>query len=182
MAGLSPWVAQGWPVRAAPAYDPGSTLIDLAMSRICTTLAALALTSTSAFAQTTVTDAWVRGTVAQQKATGLFAQITSAQGGRLVSASSPVAGVVEIHEMKMEGDVMRMRAITDLALPAGKAVALKSGGHHVMLMDLKQVLKTGDSVPVTLVVEGADKKRETIEVKAAVRAAAVAAPAHEHKH
>ena len=144
-------------------------------------LAALALLSTTAFAQTTVTDAWVRGTVAQQKATGLFAQITSAQGGRLVSVSSPVAGVVEIHEMKMEGDVMRMRAVSDLALPAGKPVALKPGGYHVMLLDLKQALKAGDTVPVTLVVEGADKKRESIEIKAAVRTAA-AAPAHEHKH
>lgn len=166
---------------AQQAYDSGSTLIDPAMSRIRLTFAAAALASSAAFAQTTVTDPWVRSTVAQQKATGLFAQITSAQGGRLVSASSPVAGVVEIHEMKMEGDVMRMRAVTDLALPAGKAVALKPGGYHVMLMDLKQALKAGDSVPVTLVVEGADKKRETIEVKAAVRAMA-AAPAHEHKH
>ena len=147
-----------------------------------TLFAALAFTSTTVFAQTTVTDAWVRGTVAQQKATGLFAQITSAQGGRLVSASSPVAGVVEIHEMKMEGDVMRMRAVPDLALPAGKAVALKPGGYHVMLLDLKQALKAGDSVPVTLVVEAADKKRETINIKAQVRASAAAAPAHEHKH
>jgi len=144
-------------------------------------LVASALASSTAFAQTTVADAWVRGTVAPQKATGLFAQITSSQGGRLVSASSPVAGVVEIHEMKMEGDVMRMRAVTELALPAGRAVALKPGGYHVMLMDLKQPLKAGDSLPVTFVVEGLDKKRETIEVKAAVRAAAAAA-AHEHKH
>ena len=151
------------------------------MFLIRTLLAALAVTSAPAFAQTTVTDPWVRGTVAPQKATGLFAQITSAQGGRLVSARSPLAGVVEIHEMKMEGDVMRMRAVPDLALPAGQAVALKPGGYHLMLLDLKQALKAGDSVPVTLVVEGADKKRETIEIKAAVRAAAPA-PAHEHKH
>lgn len=169
---------------AAPAYDPDLTLIASAMRAmpaLHALLATLALASTAASAQTTVADAWVRGTVAQQKATGLFAQITSSQGGRLVSASSPAAGVVEIHEMKMEGDVMRMRAVTELALPAGQAVALKPGGYHVMLMDLKQPLKAGDSVPVTFVVEGLDKKRETIEVKAAVRAAA-AAPAHEHKH
>jgi periplasmic copper chaperone A len=151
------------------------------MTSIRPLLAALALVSTAAFAQTTVTDPWVRSTVAPQKATGLYLLLTSAQGGRLVSASSPLAGVVEIHEMKMEGDVMRMRAITDLALPAGQAVALKPGGHHVMLMDLKQPLKPGDSVPVTLVVEGADKKRETLEIRAAVRGAAPAA-AHEHKH
>jgi periplasmic copper chaperone A len=134
------------------------------------------LISALAQAQITVNDPWVRGTVAQQKATGLFAQITSAKGGRLVSASSPAAGMVEIHEMKMEGDVMRMRALPDgLALPAGKAVELKPGGYHVMLMDLKAPLKAGDTVPVTLVIEGADKKRETVEIKAPVRA--LAAPA-----
>ena len=147
----------------------------------------LLLACSVAQAQTTVSEPWVRGTVAQQKATGLFAQITSAQGGRLVSVSSPVAGVVEIHEMSMHGDVMRMRALpAGLDLPAGKAVALKPGGYHVMLMDLKQPLKAGDQVPVTLVIEGADKKRETLEIKVPVRA--MAAPAgggagtEGHKH
>lgn len=151
------------------------------MFKTSTVIAAFILTAGSALAQTTVTDPWVRGTVAQQKATGMFAQIISIQGGKLVSASSPLAGVVEIHEMKMDGDVMRMRAVTALDLPAGKAVALKPGGYHMMLLDLKQPLKAGDTVPVTLVVEGADKKRETIEIKVPVRALA-AAPAHEHKH
>jgi copper(I)-binding protein len=122
-----------------------------------------------AFAQTTVKDPWVRGTVAQQKATGMFAQITSASGGKLVSASSPAAGVVEIHEMAMEGDVMKMRAVPGIDLPAGKAVDLKPGGYHVMLMGLKRELKAGETVPVTLVIEGADKKRESVEVKSTVR-------------
>lgn len=131
-----------------------------------------ALAAFGAQAQTTVKDAWVRGTVPQQKATGMFAQITSATGGKLVSASSPVAGLVEIHEMKMEGNVMRMSAVPGLELPAGRAVELKPGGYHVMLMDLKKDLKAGDTVPVMLVVEGADKKRETIEVKAPVKALA----------
>jgi len=75
-----------------------------------------ALMALGAQAQTTVAEPWVRGTVAQQKATGMFANITSAKGGKLVSASSPVAGVVEIHEMAMEGNLMKMRA-----LPAGCA-------------------------------------------------------------
>ena len=147
-----------------------------------TLFAALAFTSTTVFAQTTVTDAWVRGTVAQQKATGAFMQIQSKSGGKLVSVSSPAAGVVQIHEMKMDGNTMQMRAITALDLPAGQPVDLKPGGYHVMLLDLKQALKAGDSVPVTLVVEAADKKRETINIKAQVRASAAAAPAHEHKH
>ena len=143
---------------------------------------ATALTWGLAHAQTTVSEPWVRGTVAQQKATGMFAQITSTKGGKLVSASSPAAGVVEIHEMAMDGNVMKMRALPNgLDLPAGKAVALKPGGYHVMLMDLKQTLKTGDMVPVTLVVQAADGSKETVEVKAPVKALN-AAPAMEHKH
>ena len=70
----------------------------------------MTLAASTAFAQTTATDPWVRGTVAQQKASGLFVQLTSAQGGRLVSASSPLASSVEIHEMAMDGNVMTMRA------------------------------------------------------------------------
>lgn len=123
-------------------------------------------------AQTTVKDPWVRGTVAGQKATGLFGQITSTAGGKLVSASSPVAGVVEVHEMAMDGNVMKMRAVTALELPAGKAVDLKPGGYHVMLLDLKQELKAGQTVPVTLVIEGAGGKRESVEVRAPVKALA----------
>ncbi len=145
--------------------------------------AALALGATAAHAQTTVKDAWVRGTVAQQKATGLFAQITSASGGKLVSVSSPVAGVAEIHEMSMDGNVMKMRALSGgLELPAGKAVELKPGGYHVMLLDLKQTLKEGDSVPVTLVVEGKDGKKETIELKAPVKALKTPAAGEHGKH
>ena len=150
-------------------------------SRI-TLLAALAFASAAVSAQTTVKDAWVRGTVAPQKATGAFMQITSAQGGKLVSAQSPLAGVTEVHEMAMDGNVMKMRAVSALDLPAGKAVDLKPGGYHVMLMDLKQPLKEGESVPLTLVVEGKDGKRETLELKVPVKAAGAAMPMTEHKH
>jgi periplasmic copper chaperone A len=134
-------------------------------------LTGLALAAQFAAAQTTVKDAWVRGTVPQQQATGAFMQITSTQGAKLVSASSPVAGVVEIHEMAMDGNVMKMRAIPGLELPAGKAVDLKPGGYHVMLMGLKQPLKDGETVPLTLVVEAKDGKQEKLEVKAPVKAA-----------
>jgi len=147
-----------------------------------TFLAALAFASAAASAQTTVKDAWVRGTVAPQKATGAFMQITSAQGGKLVSAQSPLAGVTEVHEMAMDGNVMKMRAVPALELPAGKAVELKPGGYHVMLMDLKQPLKEGESVPLTLVVEGKDGKRETLELKVPVKAMSAAKPMTEHKH
>ena len=135
--------------------------------------------STPAFAQVTVKEPWVRATVAQQTATGAFMMLTSPADSKLVEAKSPVAGIVEIHEMKMENNVMKMRAINGLDLPAGKAVELKPGGYHVMLMDLKQELKAGETVPVMLVVEGADNKRETLEVKATVRPLS---DSHDKKH
>jgi copper(I)-binding protein len=83
--------------------------------------------------------------------------------------------------MAMDGNVMKMRALANgLELPAGKAVALKPGGYHVMLMDLKQQLKAGDAVPVTLVVEGAGKVRETIELAVPVKALNAAPMQHKH--
>jgi copper(I)-binding protein len=128
-------------------------------------------------AQVTVSDAWVRGTVTGQQATGAFMQLKTPADATLVSASSPIAGVVEIHEMKMDGGVMKMSAIKRLGLPAGKAVDLKPGGYHVMLMDLKQPLKEGDTVPVTLTFEDKAGKKQTVEVKAPVRALTAPAPA-----
>lgn len=123
-----------------------------------------------AHAQVSVKDPWVRATVAQQKATGAFMQITSARNARLVEVKTPVAGVVEIHQMSMEKDVMRMRAMPKgLELPAGKTVELKSGGYHIMLLSLKQQMKEGAEVPMTLIVEDEDKKRSTIEIKAPVK-------------
>ena len=103
----------------------------------------------------------VRGTVAQQKASGLFVQLTSAQGGRLVSASSPLAGSVEIHDMAMDGNVMTMRALPDgLVLPAGKPVALKPGGQYIVL-DHEAAAGVGISAVQTLHrIEGAQLRRE----------------------
>ena len=151
------------------------------MKRI--TLAALMFAAFPVMAQVTVKEPWVRATVSAQKATGAFMQITSAQDARLVEAKSPVAGVVEVHEMVMEKDVMKMRAIKGLDLPAGKTVELKPGGYHVMLMDLKEQMKEGATVPVTLVIEGKDKKRSTVELKAPVKPLTTSAKAEpEHKH
>lgn len=142
----------------------------------------LALAS-AAWSQTTVKidDPWVRGTVAAQKATGAFMRLTPSTNARLVAAQSSVAGVVEIHEMVMDGNVMRMRAVPGIDLPAGQPVDLKPGGYHVMLLDLKRALKDGEAVPVTLVVEGRDGKRETLEVQAPVRPLG-AAGGMQHRH
>jgi len=138
------------------------------MKHVLLAIAAFAFAA-AAHAQVTVKDAWVRATVPQQQATGAFMQLTAARESRLVSARSPVAATVEIHEMAMVDNVMKMRAVPGLELPAGKAVDLKPGGYHVMLMDLKGQVKEGDVVPVTLVVEGKDGKRETLEIKATAR-------------
>ena len=96
---------------------------------------ALATTFVAPLAAQTVEvkDAWVRTSVPGQMATGAFMKITSKEGAKLVGASSPVAGVAEVHEMKMEGNVMKMNAVAGgLELPAGKTVELKPGGYHVM--------------------------------------------------
>ena len=153
------------------------------MKKAIVTAIGLAVLTLPAIAEVTVKDSWVRGTTPAQKATGAFMEITSSESAVLLSASSPVAGVVEIHTMKMEDGVMKMRAMPKLELPAGKGVKLAPGGNHVMLMDLKQQLKKGDVVPITLKVEGKDKQVQTIEIKAEVRD--LGAPAtmdHGHKH
>lgn len=144
---------------------------------------ALMFFGAAAQADVTVKESWVRGTTPAQKVTSAFMEITSSEAAALLSANSPVAGVVEIHTMKMEDGVMKMRAIPKLDLPAGKSVKLTPSGNHIMLMDLKQQMKKGDVVPITLKIEGKDKKVQMLEVKAEVRD--LAAPAtmdHGHKH
>jgi copper(I)-binding protein len=107
-------------------------------------------------------------------------QLSSASNTRLVSASSTAAAIVEIHEMAMENDIMRMRQVAGVDLPAGKAVALKPGAYHVMLIDLKQQVKAGDTVPLKLVFQDAAGKRETVDVNAPVRALNTAAAPRPH--
>ncbi|WP_353136477.1 copper chaperone PCu(A)C [Limnohabitans sp.] len=136
-------------------------LITAALTTVC---------AVSAFAQNvTVTDAWARATVQGQKATGAFMKITAKDNAKLVGVSSPVAGVAEIHEMKMEKDIMKMAALPNgLDLPAGKAVELKPGGYHVMLMDLKAPLAKDTTVPVTLTFQDAKGVKSNVELKVKV--------------
>jgi len=116
-----------------------------------------------------VNSAWARPTVAGQMGTGAFMHLTSKEGARLLGASSDVAGVVEIHEMAMQGNVMQMRAIRSLDLPPGSTIELKPGGHHMMLMDLKRPLATGEKIKVELRLETRDKKLVTQPVEVEVR-------------
>lgn len=116
--------------------------------------------------------AWTRPTVPGQMGTGAFMQLMSKDGARVIGASSDVAGVVEIHEMAMDGNVMRMRAIPSLDLPAGKTVELKPGGYHMMLMDLKRALATGEKIKVDLRLETRDKKLVTQPIEIEIRSRA----------
>ena len=111
-----------------------------------------------------VKDAWVRSSVPGQMGTGAFMKITAKTGTQLVGLSSPVAGVVEVHEMKMDKDIMRMRALPALALPVGKTIELKPGGYHVMLMDLKQPLLKDSKVPLTLMFKNAKGVQTRMEL------------------
>ena len=116
-----------------------------------------------------VKSAWMRATVPAQMASGAFMDITSKGNATLVGVSTPVAEDAEVHEMRLENGVMKMRAAPRLALPAGKIVLLKPGGYHIMLMGLKQQLKPGAVVPITLKIENAKKKIEAVTVNARVR-------------
>jgi copper(I)-binding protein len=142
--------------------------------------ALLAAATGSALAQVSVSSAWARSTVPGQSGTGAFMTIVSKEGGKLIGAASPVAGVVEIHEMAMDNNVMKMRAVSGLDLPAGREVQLKPGGYHVMLLDLKRPLKAGEKVQIELRLETRDGKRVTQPVDVEVRSTAPGQDAHKH--
>ena len=147
-----------------------------------------ALTTAPAGAQTAtvkVEGAWARASVQGQTGTGAFMRLTAQDGARLVRAESPAAGVTEVHEMKMEGDVMKMRAIPALELPAGKTVELKPGGYHVMLLDLKAPLAKDTALPLTLVFQDAKGAESTLNLSVPVATTPPgggAAAGHGHGH
>ena len=153
-------------------------------SRIFCLLFAMVLTGGVQAQTVEVKNAWARATVQGQKATGAFMQITAPAASTLVSVSTPVAGVAEVHEMKMDGDVMRMRPLPKgLELPAGKAVQLKPGGYHLMLMDLKLPLQKDTTIPITLTLRDSKGVQSTQDLRVPVLSAAPAVQAeHQHKH
>ncbi len=116
-----------------------------------------------------VKDAWIRGTVQGQNATGAFMELTGKSNARLVGAASPVAKTVEVHNMTVENGVMKMFPVEGVDLPAGKPVKLAPGGYHVMLINLQKPLNAGDKVPLKLTFELANKKRETVDLTVDVR-------------
>lgn len=131
-----------------------------------------------------VENAWARASVAGQQASGAFMRLTAQEPLKLVGVESPAAAVAEVHEMKMEGDVMRMRAIESLDLPKDVAVDLKPGGYHLMLQQLKSPLVKDTQVSVTLVFKDAKgaESRLSLQVPVRMSAPAGAAGAHSSMH
>jgi len=120
-------------------------------------------------AQVTVSDAWVRATAPGQTVAGAYMKIKSSKTSTLVAVRTPVSKDAQLHEMSMDNGVMKMKPVARIELPAGKTVDLKPGGYHLMFMNIAKPLRKGDTVPITLVVEGPDKKQQQVEVKAEVR-------------
>jgi len=142
--------------------------------------ATVGLATSSAWAQVKVDKAWARATVQGQQATGAFMTLTATQATQLVAVSTPVAGVAEIHEMKMDAGVMKMRALPALNLPAQQAVELKPGGFHLMLMDLKAPLSKDASVALTLTFRDAKGVQSQQQISVPVTTGMPASGAHEH--
>ena len=140
----------------------------------------------TAHAQVEVSDAWVRATGQGQKATGVFMNLTAQKATRLVGVKADLTGSAEVHEMKMDKDVMKMQAVKALDLPAGQTVALKPGSYHVMLMDLKAPVAEDSHVVLTLLFEDAAGVKTQSEVKAVAKKMGMGGkdkPQHgEHKH
>lgn len=138
-----------------------------------------AIAAQSAWAvNVSVADAWARATMPGQKVSGAYMKLTADADAKLVGASSPAVPRVEVHEMKMDGDVMRMREVKAIDLPKGKTVSLEPGGYHIMLMNLAKPIAAGEVIPLTLTIESGGK-RQTVEVKAEARMPG-GMPHHQH--
>lgn len=123
---------------------------------------ALLCMSCSVQAGLKVTDAWVKSTAPGQSVAAAYMTLTTSEDVKVIGASSSVARSVEIHEMKMSGNVMKMRQLEDLALKAGKSEMLAPGGYHLMLQDIKHQIKAGEVVPMVLVIQDKNGKEYKI--------------------
>jgi periplasmic copper chaperone A len=148
------------------------------LSRTVFAVAAITI-SAATFADTPVNveGAWVRSTAPGQQGTSAFMKLTAQKTMQIVGVSTPVAGTSDLHEMKREGDVMKMRGLDKLELPAGRTVALTPSGYHLMLQDLKQQLRPGTTVPLTLVLRDANGVQSKLELKLPVATRAPGAAA-----
>lgn len=124
-----------------------------------------------------------RPTVVGQPVGGAYMKIVNkGAADRLLSATTAVAAAVQMHTMAMDGDVMTMREVDAVDLPAGQTVEFKPGGFHLMLMGLKAPLKNGDKFPMTLKFEKAGKVEVMVHVEPVAATSGAAAPGSQHSH
>lgn len=136
-------------------------------------LASIALASAAVIAaaspDVSLSHAWARATVPGQPAGAAYLDIRSATAAAVVEIRSDAAGIIEMHTTSHDRDVMRMRRVEQLLLPAGKTVSLGPGGTHVMLMDLRGPLRDGESIVLDLIIESPDGRRRTVRAMVPVR-------------
>jgi copper(I)-binding protein len=123
-----------------------------------------------AAAPVSVQGAWARTIVPGQQSSGAYMTLTAREPLTLLGAETPAAEIVEIHQMKMDGDIMKMRAAESVPLAAGKPLQLAPGGFHFMLMDLKDPFKAGTQIPITLRFRDAGGKLRTLPLRVPVQA------------
>lgn len=133
------------------------------------TLLSVSLAAAAVADDVRIDNAWVRATAPGQKVAGGFMDLTADADMKLVGGSSPVSKHLELHMMKMEGGVMVMRPLPEIPLPRGKTVNLQPGGLHLMFIELKQPIKEGDKVPVSLTFRNAAGKEQQVQVEAPAR-------------
>jgi copper(I)-binding protein len=139
------------------------------MKRILLALAATLLALPALAAEIRVEDAWARASLGQARngAAYMIVHATGASPDRLVAATSPVAGKVELHNNVMVGNVAQMRPVEAIEVTPGSPAVLQPGGLHVMLLDLRAPLQAGQSFPVTLRFERAGEVQVQVEIRAA---------------
>ena len=115
-----------------------------------------------------VEGAWARAVLQGQVSSGAYMTLTASESLTLTGATSPAAAIIEIHQMKMEGDIMKMRAVDTLPLVPGQPVEFKPGGYHFMLMDLQAAMRPDARVPMTLQFRDAQGKARTLQVSVPV--------------
>ncbi len=151
---------------------------------ICVLPLIATLAASPSYAQAVnIQSAWANPTVPGQTSSSAFMKLTASSDTRLIAVSTPVAGVAEVHEMKMSGAMMTMRAVTGgLPLPKGKTIDLTPGGYHIMLMDLKQPLAKGSSIPLTLVFKAEDGSESKYSLNVPVASALNTDPSASGNH
>jgi copper(I)-binding protein len=136
-----------------------------AVGTVCLLFLAAACNASAQSGDVQVSNVWARATPGGAQTAAVYATIQSASGDRLTGASTPAAQKAELHTMTMDGNVMKMRQVDGIDLPAGQAVTLKPGGYHIMLTGLTQPLKEGQSFPLTLAFEKSGTRELTVTVQ-----------------